>query len=144
MTRLLQPAVWDKLHRRKVVQWAVVYAAGAWALLQGIDFLVNAFHWPEATPPVATLALLIGLPVVITLAWYHGDRGIQRVSAAELTIILLLLLLGGGLLWLFDRGSQPAPTVVDTEELMTRPDAAMPGDERPSIAVLPSSGTPCF
>ena len=26
------------------------------------------------------LALLIGLPVVLVLAWYHGDRGQQRIS----------------------------------------------------------------
>ena len=27
-----------KLRRRKVVQWGIAYAAGAWALLQGIAF----------------------------------------------------------------------------------------------------------
>ena len=41
--------IWSALRRRKVVQWGFAYVAGAWALLQGIDFLVDAFHWSDAT-----------------------------------------------------------------------------------------------
>ena len=29
--------IWQKLRRRKVVQWGIAYFAAAWALLQGID-----------------------------------------------------------------------------------------------------------
>jgi len=57
------------------------------------------FHWPELVQQFSTLALLIGFPIVVVIAWYHGDRGEQRVSGAELTIIVLLLLLAGGFLW---------------------------------------------
>ena len=45
---------WDRLRRRKVVQWGVAYGAGAWALLQVIGFLADAFHWPDATRPKDT------------------------------------------------------------------------------------------
>ena len=37
-----EPAVertWDKLRRRKVVQWGIVYAAGAWGFLQGLEYV---------------------------------------------------------------------------------------------------------
>jgi TolB-like protein/Flp pilus assembly protein TadD len=33
------------------------------------------------------------------LAWYHGDRGTQRMSGTELSILALLLAIGGGILW---------------------------------------------
>jgi len=129
--------VWVKLRRRKVVQWGIAYAAGAWVLLQGIDFLVEAFQWPAATRPLATLALLLGLPIAVALAWYHGDRGEQRVSTTEATIIALLLLLGGGFIWVFQHQAEPAAAVVSTEQATTSPGVPAPPDGRPSIAVLP-------
>ena len=131
--------VWEKLSRRKVVQWGIAYSVGAWGFLQGLEYVSDAFRWPEQLRQVAILALLIGLPVVLVIAWYHGDRGAQRVSGAELTIITLLFLLGGGIFWRYDRAGQPA--VSGTPEAATSqagtgvsPAVAAAG---PSIAVLP-------
>ena len=86
---------WDALRRRKVVQWGLLYVAGAWSFLQGVEFLSETYGWPLQFQQLTTLALLIGLPIVLVLAWYHGDRGHQRVTTAELAIITLLLLIGG-------------------------------------------------
>jgi TolB-like protein/Tfp pilus assembly protein PilF len=122
---------WTKLRRRKVVQWGIAYLAGAWALLQGIGFAADAFAWPSAIKQVALLLLLIGLPIALVLAWYHGDRGEQRVSRSELAILTLLFLLGGGGLWLYGQRSQPTTAVADS----AKPSAT--SDARPSIAVLP-------
>ncbi|HSW34442.1 MAG TPA: hypothetical protein VLH36_12595, partial [Steroidobacteraceae bacterium] len=99
-------SAWAKLRRRKVVQWGVVYAAGAWGFLQGLEYVTDTFNWPGQIQQLATLALLIGLPVVLVTAWYHGDQGRQRVSAAELIIITLLFLVGGGIFWRYDQASQ--------------------------------------
>jgi len=128
---------WSKLRRRKVVQWGIVYAAGAWGLLQGLEYVSEAFGWPGQLRQVAILALLIGLPIVMVTAWYHGDKGQQRVSAAELIIITLLFLVGGGIFWLYDRASQaPAPATATSNQPLV-----MPGTpavvEAKSIAVLP-------
>jgi hypothetical protein len=75
---------WGKLRYRKVVQWGIAYAAGSWVLLQVIGFLADAFHWPDVAKQVGAIALLFVLPIVLTLAWYHGDKGEQRVTRAEL------------------------------------------------------------
>ncbi|MDQ1240811.1 MAG: hypothetical protein QG550_61, partial [Pseudomonadota bacterium] len=40
--------IWDRLRRRKVVQWGLAYAAGTWGLLQGLQFLVEAFEWSSS------------------------------------------------------------------------------------------------
>jgi hypothetical protein len=90
--------VWARLRRRKVVQWGLAYAAGAWTLLQVIGFAADAFHWPDLSKQLAMLALATGFPIALTLAWYHGDRGTQRVTSGELAVLTLLLLLGSALL----------------------------------------------
>ena len=126
---------WAKLRRGKVVQWGVAYVAGGWALLQGVGFLVDTFHWPDAIKQVATLVLLVGLPIVLVLAWYHGDRGQQRFTTAELVILTLLLAAGSGVLSVYERRSEPAPA--DTTGGAAMPVTTRSGEDRPSIAVLP-------
>jgi TolB-like protein/Tfp pilus assembly protein PilF len=124
---------WAKLRRRKVVQWGVLYAAGAWGFLQGLEYVTDTFQWPGQIQQLTTLALLIGLPIVLVTAWYHGDQGRQRVSAAELVIITLLFLLGGGIFWRYDQASQaPSPAAASREP----PGAPLAVAEK-SIAVLP-------
>ena len=56
------------------------------------------------------LVLAVGLPIVVVLAWYHGDRGQQRVTGPELAVLTLLLFLGGGVLWLYAQRSAPTTT----------------------------------
>ena len=131
-------SIWARLTRRKVVQWGIVYVAGAWGFLQGLAYVTDTFHWPEQIQQLATLALLIGLAVVLVLAWYHGDRGLQRITVPELAILTLLLLLGGGAFWYYQHasvgGNDAAPTTANTTE--TPPSSAV-SDARPSVAVLP-------
>ena len=126
---------WDQLLRRKVGQWGVLYATGAWTFLQGLGYLTELFGWPDELARVAALALLAGLPEVLVVAWFHGNRGDQRVTGAELVLITLLLLLGGSLFWVF----QHAGSSVQVGAL----EHARPGsprdneDLRPVLAVLP-------
>lgn len=130
---------WQELRRRKVVQWSIAYTAGAWALLQGIGFVADAFGWPATTKQVATLVLLFGLPVVIVVAWYHGNRGPQRVTATEFAIVTLLLGLGAAVFWRYEHVSTESRP--ETSQAVAPQAAAMPHlpalDVRPSIAVLP-------
>ena len=91
----------QRLKERKLVQWTVAYAAAAFALLQGIDIVAQRFGWPEQTMRLVIIALSVGLFVALILAWYHGERGAQRVTGTELLILALLLAIGAGLLWRF-------------------------------------------
>jgi TolB-like protein/Tfp pilus assembly protein PilF len=124
--------VWQRLRHRKVAQWGVAYAAGAWGFLQGLGYVSDTFGWPAQIRQVVTLAVLIGLPLVLVVAWYHGDRGQQRVSGAELTIVTLLFVLGGGIFWLYEP-SNDVPAVAGRADLAPTPVIAT--DK--SIAVLP-------
>jgi TolB-like protein/cytochrome c-type biogenesis protein CcmH/NrfG len=123
-------STWDRLRRRKVVQWGIAYAAGAWGFLQGLQYVSEAFGWPGQLRQIAILALLIGLPVVLVLAWYHGDRGERRVTRTELTILTLLFLFGGALFWRYQHATETAGVATPSASV------AVIADDR-SIAVLP-------
>ena len=92
-------SLWDRLKRHKVVQWTVAYLAVAYTLLHGAEMLGGSLGWPHGWLRVFTLLLILGIPVVVTLSWYHGARGQQRVSGTEVMIIALLLAVGGAVLW---------------------------------------------
>ncbi len=132
MTEFLQ-----RLKQRKLVQWAVAYVAAAFALLQGVDIVAQQFGWPESVRRGITLALVVGFFVALVLAWYHGERGAQRVTGTELLILALLLALGGGFLWRFASASrEPVKTSAAPAAKADSPLPAVPIPEK-SIAVLP-------
>jgi len=128
--------LWQKLRRRKVVQWGVAYVAATWGLLQGLAYMCDTFGWPQSIQQTATIALLAGLPIALVLAWYHGDRGAQRVTGIEFAILTALLLLGGGMFaWL--SGSGRARQDVAVAEAPAAEVAAGEVARDKSIAVLP-------
>jgi len=98
--------IWARLRRRKLVQWSVAYVAGAWGLLQGLAYMRDTFEWPNQVQQAATVLLLLGVPVVLVLAWYHGDRGEQQVTRNELAILTLLFLSGGSIFWYFQSATE--------------------------------------
>ena len=135
---------WAALRRRKVVQWGLVYVAAAWGFLQGLEYVSESFHWPEQLRQIAILVLLIGLPIVLVLAWYHGDRGERRIRGTELAIISLLFFAGGGIFWLYDRKRETALVSDATQSApaAVAPDVAVPAPAAKSIAVLPFADMP--
>jgi len=123
---------WAKLRRRKVVQWGLLYATGAWGLAQGLAHLVDTYHFPESIQQVGTLALAAGLPIAVVLAWYHGDKGEQKVGGTELAVLTVLLLAAGGALWWYGSRLED-PSLVEAAVKVER---TVPKDA-PSVAVLP-------
>ena len=109
-----------RLKQRKLVQWALAYVAFAFALLQGVDIVAQRFGWPDQIEKLLILALAIGFLVALVLAWYHGERGAQKVSGTEIVILALLLAIGGGLLWGYQRKAPNPGTAVASRS----PDAA--------------------
>src|ERR1700689_3213656 len=77
-------SIWDRVKRHKVVEWTLAYIAFGYAALHGAEMLRDAFEWSPAVPRFTFLALALGLPIAMTLAWYHGHRAQHRVSRIEL------------------------------------------------------------
>ena len=128
MTDFLQ-----RLRERKLGQWALAYAAGAWVVLQGLDLIGHQFDWPSGVLRGITVALGVGFFATLVLAWYHGERGAQKISGIELSILTVLLAIGGLLLWRFAPTVHEAPAVASSAQ----PAVASSAIPAKSIAVLP-------
>jgi TolB-like protein/Tfp pilus assembly protein PilF len=119
------------------VQWTLAYVAAAFALLQGIDIVAQRFAWPEETMRLVIVTMSIGFFVTLALAWYHGERGAQRVTGTELLILALLLSLGGGFLWRVAGASREPVAASGVPAAATGSLLAAVAIPEKSIAVLP-------
>jgi TolB-like protein/Tfp pilus assembly protein PilF len=125
-----------RLKQRKLVQWALAYIAASFALIQVLDVVAHQFGWPDGLQRGITLVLIIGFVVALVLAWYHGERGAQKVSGTEIVILALLLAIGGGLLWRLARNASSTPSSINVAANANAAASAVSAD-RKSIAVLP-------
>ena len=89
---------WARIRRHKVVEWTLAYAAFGYATLHLVEMLRDAFEWSVLVPRLTVFGLVLGTPVAVTLAWYHGHRAQHRVSRRELSILIALLLVAGSVL----------------------------------------------
>jgi hypothetical protein len=119
-----------RLKERKLVQWTLAYTAGAWVLLEATGFVADQFAWPRGITRGLTLVAGIGFFVTLVLAWYHGEKGRQKVSGPELLMLTALFVVAGAALSFIGPSSETGPH---------RPAHLLPttDDSRPSIAVLP-------
>ena len=147
----------QRLKQRKLVQWAIAYVAGAWVTLQVLDLIGGEFGWPGAVMRSVTVVLGIGFLAALVLAWYHGERGAQRVGGIELVMLAALLVIAAvAVTWVrhqYARDDAPAAAThtvaavsgtttaatsakVPLASALTSPIAAQPIPAK-SVAVLP-------
>jgi hypothetical protein len=80
-----------RLNSRKIVPWRVAFLAGAWLLLQVLSLVAQPFAWPDLVLRAATVVLGIGFFAALIIAWYHGEKGAQRVTSVELLMLAGIL-----------------------------------------------------
>jgi TolB-like protein/Flp pilus assembly protein TadD len=123
------------LRKRKLVQWSAGYAAAAWVLLQVVTLVGQQFDWSPVLLRAITIVLGVGFFVAVVLAWFHGERGQQRVTALEAALLALCLAIGAAMIW---RVAQAPAEPVRMATADAGAAAAIPEIARdPSIAVLP-------
>jgi TolB-like protein/Tfp pilus assembly protein PilF len=120
-----------RLKERKLVQWALAYLGVAWLSLQLLDVLADIFPTPLVLQQGFAILLVFGLLLTVVFAWYHGEKGRQRVTGVELLIVASLTVLAGTAL-LFLRG-----TDVDAETEAAHGSGASGELDDRFIAVLP-------
>ncbi len=125
--------LWQRLKEHKVIQWTLAYAAAAYTLLHGAEMLSDAQEWPHVIVRVLSMALILGVPIVATLAWYHGHRAQHRVSGPEIIILAVLLFVTGSILWWLSRAHVSTVAGVVAPSVPAAPSAA----PDKSVAVLP-------
>jgi TolB-like protein/tetratricopeptide (TPR) repeat protein len=108
------PTPLDRLKKRKMAEWCLAYLAGAWLLMQLVEVLAGRWPVPLGLQQGTDLLLLVGLFVTLTLAWYHGEKGRQRVTGPELLILAALLFVGGVMLTLLKSSDRPAEATLES------------------------------
>jgi len=89
-----------ELQRRRVFRALAGYAVAAFAVLQIIEPVMHGLHWPDAVLSYVVVALAVGFPAVVALAWVFDLRGgrIERTpETAGLTgarLIVLVIAVG--------------------------------------------------
>ena len=91
-----------RLQNRRMLQWSVAYATAAWIALQVSDFLAEHFYWPTSAVRIIAVVLGVGWLATLVLAWYHGEKGEQRVTGVELVLLTAILLGGVGVITMVD------------------------------------------
>jgi TolB-like protein/Tfp pilus assembly protein PilF len=125
------PSLLQRLKERKLVQWALAYLAGAWVIYEGTGTAFETWDLPVLLVRSIHVLLVVGFFIVLVLAWYHGEKGRQRVSGPELLMVAALLVVAGVALSTLGgepQVVQPAGEVASTAEILT---------QQPGIAVLP-------
>lgn len=110
-------SVIERLKKRKIVRWALAYLAGAWLMLQLADTLGPRWGMSAAEARILDGALLVGFAITLVLAWYHGEKGHQRVTRSELVVLAGVGIVTTGLfvvLWPRLEPRSPTPSTVDT------------------------------
>ena len=137
-----------ELKRRNVYKVAVAYAVVAWLLLQGASIILPSFEAPAWTMKVLIVALMLGLPVAIILAWAFEitsegivraddvapNKSITRKTGRKLTGVIIAVTLAAFGLFLFQilRNTSVVRSAPNTPTPETAP---QPNSK--SIAVLP-------
>jgi TolB-like protein/Tfp pilus assembly protein PilF len=134
------PGFFARLKQRKLVQWAIAYGAFAFALIQVLDVVAGSYHWPDHGMHIVFGLLALGFLVALILAWYHGERGAQRISGPELLLIALVLAVGGGLLWHFGKTGSPVEATNAPANVASRQEPA-PASSPASAPFNPPAGT---
>jgi serine/threonine-protein kinase len=127
----------EELKRRRVFRALIGYGIAAFAVLQIVEPVMHAVHWPDVVLTYVVVALAVGFPIVVSLAWIFDVNqgrlerttrtpgGLAGMRLAPLLVAIGALAATPGMLWYFAvRGIARRPV----------PPAAQ---SSPSIAVLP-------
>ena len=139
-----------EIKRRKVFQVAAVYLVVSWLIMQVVDVVNEPLNLPDWFDTAVIVALAIGLPIALILAWAFDvtpdgvvkDQGIAQGSGRRIEYVLIGLL-AVAVAWIFYRvefdtsepvadSSVPAEPAAENVSAETRQDV-LPN----SVAVLP-------
>ena len=86
--------MFTELRKRHVLEIALVYLGVAWLFIEITQFVVGTYGISRKALDAVFLVAALGFPAFIVIAWYHGERGPQRVRRGEISLLLTLGVLG--------------------------------------------------
>lgn len=122
-----EPSLIQRFKERKFVQWALAYLAGAFVVFQLLDALAEPLSLSPAVQRTILVIVVVGFFFSRVIAWYHGEKGQQRLSGPEILLLFgLLVVVAAGIrmVWRWPVDAEGGPSLEP------------PANER-SVAVLP-------
>lgn len=94
--------IFDKLLRRRVLQFVGMYIAATWLVIELGDWVTERFQLPAGLTSYVFIAMLVLLPSIILFAYGHGAPGKDRWTRLERVFIPLNVIAAGFVLLLVD------------------------------------------
>jgi TolB-like protein/tetratricopeptide (TPR) repeat protein len=132
--------LWRRGKEHRIAQWTVGYVAVAYGIQHAVTLTSEAYEWPNIILRVSMTLLALGLPVAMTLSWYHGGKANHRISGPELSILSVLLVGVSIVFFAFVRPSPEAAHVaaaIQQSGVAAARAAATSSKGEISLAVLP-------
>ncbi|MGD8495318.1 MAG: CsgG/HfaB family protein [Gemmatimonadales bacterium] len=82
-----------QLKEKHLFRTAVVYAGGAWLMLEATGFFVDTYALSRHIIDVVVLLAVLGFPAALIISWFHGEKGRQDVARSEAALLLVLAVL---------------------------------------------------
>jgi len=73
-------SLFGEFKRRRVFRALIGYGIAAFAVLQIVEPIMHALHWPDAVLSYVVVALAVGFPIVVALAWIFDCAGLKRTT----------------------------------------------------------------
>ncbi len=124
----------DRLRERRLMQWGFGYVAGAFVAIQAMEALSEPMGLSLFFQQAVLVLIFMGLPAALVLAWFHGQKGAQRVSLPELLILGSLAFVTVTAVTLVRQRAFPAAVASVPQPMLGMPAG---GGGSTSIAVLP-------
>jgi len=94
----------ERMMDRKLVQWTLAYLGGAWLLLQLSGELCETWNWTMHFRQVVSILLGLGVMPALVVAWYHGEKGSQKVCTTECALVAVSIMASVIVVWSFGLG----------------------------------------
>jgi TolB-like protein/Tfp pilus assembly protein PilF len=134
-------SAWSRIKQRKLFQWALAYLGGAWLTLEVVDLLAGQLAWPSFVFRAALMLLSVGFLGVLVGAWFHGEKGQQRVRGVELLLFAALVLVAAVSMDRVMKSQSPDPADSLIHDLAAPLPTDATREDVSSIAVLPLANT---
>ena len=135
--------IWRHVRDNTIVQWSVAYVALAYAIQHAVILTSESFEWPNIVARISMLLFALGLPLVVTLAWYHGHRAHRHFSRAEVTIVAALFVTATIVFYAVVRPAETEPSASADSRASIAQEVPAASKQAPSaiaplaVAVLP-------
>lgn len=82
----------NNVKERKIRKWLSIYISSAITAIGIIHLLSIRYQLPDFIFDFVFFTLLFGIGIVITIAWFHGKEGRQKIKKSEIVIYTIFIL----------------------------------------------------